>query len=360
MQFELDEDRAMLKESVRELLAKEAPLEQSRSVMEDSAEGYAKALYAQLAELGYLGLAVPEAAGGSGIGVLGLVAVLHEMGRAALPGPYLDLVQALEALRHATGDEPRGWLDRVVRGEALVVLATRESLGANEPDAPATRVDAGRVVGRKVFVPFGAHADALLVTTVQGLALAPRPDAGWQATPLTTIDHAQRFAEVVLDGPATLIADTAAARPILEAVDRIGALGAAALLLGLMERALEMSVAYTSERQAFGAPIASFQALQHRQADMLVQTERTRAAVYRAGWAAEQEPDTAPLLIAVAKACAGDAARFVCGETIQLYGGVGFTWEYDPHVYYKRAKTLEQFYGSTRQRLDAVLRATGI
>jgi alkylation response protein AidB-like acyl-CoA dehydrogenase len=216
------------------------------------------------------------------------------------------------------------------------------------------------VTGTKLFIPFGAHADALLVPTAQGLALVPRPSAGWNAVALPTLDLAQRFAEIRLDAPATLLCDAQAAGPQLEAAARLGSLGAAALLLGLMERALEITLAYMRERQAFRAPIATFQALQHRSADMLMRTECTRAAVYRAAWAADHQPEQAPLAIAAAKAYAGDAGRSVCGEAIQLHGGVGFTWEYDPHVYLKRVKTLEQFYGSTNRQLEAVLTAAGI
>ncbi len=357
MRFDLDEDTALIQQSARELLEKESPVADGRAVTEDTAEGYSKALYAQLAELGYLGLAVPEASGGSGLGVTGLAAVLEELGRVAFPGPFLDLVVAAEALRGARADEARDALRRVLAGEALVVVADREALSGDEPEAPVTRFEAGRVVGTKCFVPFGALADALLVTTSSGLALVPRPDPGWDATPLETLDHAQRFAEITLDAPGTLVAT---ADDALDAADRLAALGASALLLGLMERVLETTISYTIERQAFGAPIAMQQALQHRQAEMFLKTEATRAAVYRAAWACDQQPEDAPLLVAVAKAFAGDAGRYVCGEGIQLHGGVGFTWEYDLHIFYKRAKTLEQFYGSTRSQLEAVLQAAGV
>ena len=359
MQFDLDEDRALLKQATRELLEKESPLAAARAVMEQTAEGFSKALLHQLAGLGYLGLALPESQGGSGVGHVGLAAVLEEMGRAALPGPFLDLVLAAELLAGSPGEPAAGWLKRLLAGEAIVVLADRESLDGREAAPRASCAD-GRVTGTKLFVPFGAYADALLVTTAQGLALAKRPSAGWNAVALTTIDHAQRFAEIRLDAPATLLCDAQAAAPRLAAAARLGALGASALLLGLMERALEITLAYMRERHAFRAPIASFQALQHRSADMLMRTEATRAAVYRAAWTADHEPARAPLVIAAAKVWAGDAGRQVCGEAIQLHGGVGFTWEYDPHVYLKRVKTLEQFYGSTSEQLAAALTAAGL
>ncbi len=360
MQFELDEDRALLKQSTRELLDKEAPLEESRRIMEDSDLGFSKTLYAQLAELGYLGLTLTEAEGGAEVGCIGLVAVLEEMGRAAFPGPYLDLVLASEALRACDCDLAREWLGRIVAGDAIAVIARRDTLQADDA-APASAVfDGKQVAGSKLFVPFGSHADALIVTTRQGLVLVPRPGTGWNATPLETLDHAQRFVEIQLALPGTRLADAEQAQRALARVDRVAALGGAALALGLMERSLEMATQYTLEREAFGVPIATFQVLQHRQAEMFLQTEASRAAVYRAAWAVDSNEPNAALLVAAAKAYAGRAARFVCGASIQLHGGVGFTWEYDPHIFLKRTKTLEEFYGTTHQQLENALSAAGI
>lgn len=357
MQFELDEDRALLKSSTRELLEKESALADARTVMEESPAGYEKALYAKLGELGYGSLLLSEEEGG--MGVRAFAAVLGEMGRLAFPGPFLDTALAVRVLAGCDDPAAIDWKERAASGEALVVLARLEA-----GDEMEARFDGGRVTGVKRFVPFGAHADALLVETREGLALVPRPGNGWSAVPLPTIDHAQRFAEITFDESvdegATLVADAERSAKLLETADSLGAIGAAALLLGLMERSLEMTVQYTMERHAFEAPIASFQALQHRCADSLLQTESTRSAVFRAAWAADESPEEAPLLAAVAKGWAGPAARYVCGQAIQLHGGVGFTWEYDPHIYLKRAKTLEQFYGSTRSQLETVLALSGI
>lgn len=360
MKFDLDEDRALLKSSTRELLERESPLSEARGVMETTPEGFSKPLYAQLAELGYLGLALPESAGGAGAGALGLCAVLHEMGRVAFPGPYLDLVLAAQAL-HGLGEGPASeLLHALVGGEKLVLLARSESLAGREPAQPATRCQGGRVRGTKTFVPFGAAADVLLVSTAEGLAQVTRPGDGWNATRLETLDHAQRFVEIAFDAEGRLLADAATSARVLDAVDRLAALGASALLLGLMERSLELSVGYLLERKAFGVPIGSFQSLQHRAADMLLRVESARSAVYRAAWATDHDPASQRLLVAAAKAYCGDAGRHVTGETIQMFGGVGYTWEYDPHIFFKRVKTLEQFYGATRAQLEEALRARGI
>jgi alkylation response protein AidB-like acyl-CoA dehydrogenase len=358
MRFDLDEDRALLAQQTRELLERESPLETARTVMEDSPEGFSKALHASLAELGYLALSLPEEEGG--MGAVALAAVLHEMGRVAFPGPFLDVLCAVRALDGCAHDAARALRERVVAGETLCVLARNEQIDGRVPETLETRLRDGRVTGTKTWVPFGAAADVLLVETREGLALVERPASGWDAAALPTLDHAQRFVEIRLDAPAQPVADPRRGAAILAEVDRLGALGAAAQLLGVAERALEGTVRYTSEREAFGAPIGSFQALQHRCADMLLQTESARSAVYRAAWALDHEPDSADYLVAVAKAWAGPAAQFVCGEAIQLHGGVGFTWEYDPHVFFKRVQTLAHFHGATREQLERVLETQGI
>ena len=359
MRFELGDEHSLLRQSARELLEGEASLEKTRPVMEDDPAATPAALYQTLAELGYLGLWLPEDEGGAGLGYLGLAVLQHEMGRVACPGPALELCVAIEALRRC-GE--RDWRSKAIEGGALVVLADSESAeGSDDPEvAPTTRFEDGRVRGRKRFVPFGAFADAHLVTTRDGLALAPRNAASPRATALRSLDHAQRWADLEFEGPGELLAAGAEAAEILVQTRRVASLAAAACMLGLMERALEITLEYLNERQTFGVPIGSHQALQHRAADMLLRTESSRSAVYRAAWALDAEPESAPLLIATAKAYAGDAARFVCGQSIQLHGGVGFTWEYDPHIYYKRCKTLEQGYGSTRQQLETALRAAGL
>ncbi len=355
MQFDLDEDRALLKTSTREFLEKESAVADARAVMEETPEGYSKALYHQLGELGYPGILQSEDDGG--MGPLAFVAVMHEMGRVAFPGPFLELAVAARALGACEGDVAAAWQAKAAAGEALVVLASAEGTASADPTVPTATFDGTKVTGTKTFVPTGEFADALLVETTAGLVLVERPGAGWNARRLTTIDHTQRFAEITLDDPGALVADPARAADVLADARRCGALGASAAILGLMERALELAIEYTMERQAFGAPLASFQALQHRAADMLGRTESTRSAVYRAGWALETGQDNADYLVSVAKAFAGPAARSVCGEAIQFHGGVGFTWEYEPHIYLKRVKTLELFHGSTRYHTEVAYNA---
>ncbi|NNL84957.1 MAG: acyl-CoA/acyl-ACP dehydrogenase [Myxococcales bacterium] len=360
MRFELSDEHGLVKESVREFLRKEAPLENTRTWMDESDAGYAPPLYRKLAELGYLALWLPEKEGGSGMGAIGLAVVLHEMGRVALPGPALDRMLALEQIRRCSGALGTKWRDALIAGDAHIVSAHAENAAGGVGRVLTTRCEDGHVRGEKRYVPFAADADALLVTTRDGLALVARPEAGWNVTATPTFDHAQRFSTVVFDSPGELLLEGVAAEEAAATSAHFAALAAAAWLLGGMERAFEITLDYLKEREAFGAPLGSFQGLQHRAADMLLRVESTRACVYRAAWTFDHDPEHAPLLSATAKVYAGRAAREVCGEAIQMHGGVGFTWEYDPHVFFKRTKTLEQFYGTTREQLDRVLEAHGI
>jgi alkylation response protein AidB-like acyl-CoA dehydrogenase len=349
MKFDLSEDQALLQSSTRDFLTSELPLEKSRNVMEHDSNGYEPAQWRTFAEMGYIGLALPGAAGGQGLGTIELAIVLEEMGRVCAPGPFLDAVLAA-ALLAAAGKQDALLAD-VVSGKSLVTIARQDSPFSGNHVEP-TRFENGRVRGTKYFVPFAARTDALLVTTPQGVVLVRAP---YDVLALQTIDLSQRFAEVKLDNQGTLIGGP----ELLEKIDLLGAVGASAMMLGIMSRALEVTLEYVQTRQAFKRPIGAFQALQHRLADMLLKTESTRSAVYRAAWCLDTGDRDAALACATAKAYAGDASRSVCGEAIQMHGGIGFTWELDLHFYFKRAKTLEQFYGSTEVQLERALAAAG-
>jgi alkylation response protein AidB-like acyl-CoA dehydrogenase len=318
--------------------------------MEQEPRGYDPSGWQRLAEMGYLGLTVPAAAGGQGLGPVELAVVLEEMGFACLPGPYLDVVLATALLAAAGRQETL--LGDVAGGKSIVTIAREDTPFSGDHAAPS-RFAGGRVRGTKYFVPFAAEADALLVTTTEGICLVERP---LEVTPLPTFDLAQRFGEVRLDQPGRLVGPAA----LLEGLDRLAAVGAAAMLLGVMARCLQTTIEYVQTRQAFKKPIGAFQSLQHRLADMLLRVESTRSAVYRAAWCLETSDREAALACATAKAYAGDAARLVCGESIQMHGGIGFTWELDLHCYFKRAKTLEQHYGATEVQLERALVAAGL
>jgi alkylation response protein AidB-like acyl-CoA dehydrogenase len=349
MKFDLSEDQALLQSSTRDFFQKEFALEKTRRVMEHEPRGFETPAWRQLAEMGYPGLLVPEAAGGQGLGPIELAIVCEEAGRVCLPGPLFDVQLAAVTLAAAGGQD--ALLAELSAGRKIVTIAWRNSPFAGDA-RQTTHFANGRVKGHKYFVPFAAAADALLVTTPEGLAIVQGP---FEVTPLPTIDLAQRFGEIALDHAATLLGPTA----LLGRTDRLAAVGASATLLGIMARSLEITLGYLQTRETFKRPIGSFQALQHRMADMLLRAESSRSAVYRAAWCVQaDDPDTA-LACATAKAYAGDAARLVTAETIQMHGGIGFTWELDVHYFFKRAKTYEMHYGSTEAQLERVLAAVG-
>jgi alkylation response protein AidB-like acyl-CoA dehydrogenase len=318
--------------------------------MEHAKDGFDAAEWRRLAEMGYVGLALPARAGGQDLGAVELAIVQEEMGRMCVPGPFLDVVLAAAVLA-AAGGAHDALVGEIVAGKKIVTIARHDAPFAGQAPTPLATTRT-RLCGRKFFVPFAATADALVVTVADRVVLVDGP---FDVTPLQTIDLAQRFGDVAFDhevksvGPLTL----------LERVDRLASVAASAMLLGLMSRALETTLEYVRTRETFTRPIGAFQALQHRLADMLLRTESTRSAAYRAAWCLDTSAPEAPLACASAKAYAGEAARLVCGEAIQMHGGIGFTWELDLHLFFKRAKTLEQHYGSTEVQLERALAAAG-
>jgi alkylation response protein AidB-like acyl-CoA dehydrogenase len=346
MKFDLSEDQQLLRSATTDFLAAECPIETSRQLAETPGEGFSRKQWAKLAELGYLGLCVSERAGGQGLGPVELAIVCHQLGRVCFPGPYLDAVLAAKALDAAGGHD--AVLKAIVGGEAIVVIARHDSVWPGEKGRAT--VDRGRVTGTKYFVPYGASADRLVVVAGDDCVLVDGP---FECLAMPTIEEAQRFAEVRLDHPAERIGGKA----VIEALDDWAAVGAAAIALGLCEAALERSVAYSRQRETFGKPIGTYQVLQHRMADMLLRTESSRSAVYRAAWALARGDRDAALIASAAKAYAVESAGVITRDSVQIHGGNGFTWEYDLHCFLKRAMTLDHHYGATAAMAERALRA---
>jgi alkylation response protein AidB-like acyl-CoA dehydrogenase len=350
MRFDLSEEQQLLRDSTRDFLSATLPLQKSRRIMEHEPQGYDSDVWRRFAEMGYLGIHLPVEVGGQGLGIVELAIVLEEMGRLCAPSPYLDVTLA-GALLHFAGGQNES-LSTIVAGERIVTIARDDSAYAG-PAAPSVRLSNGRAQGVKYFVPFAGRADALLITTPEGVHRVERP---FTLEPMPTIDPGQRFARVTFDHAAERIGDAR----LLDRLDVVAATAAGAMLLGVMSRAFEITLDYVKTRQAFGRPIGAFQALQHRLADMSLRVESTRSAVYRAAWCIDNADSDAAVAAYSAKAYAGDASRTVCGEAIQMHGGIGFTWELDVHWYFKRAKTLESHYGSTEVQLERALTAAGL
>jgi alkylation response protein AidB-like acyl-CoA dehydrogenase len=319
MDFAFSEEQRELGATVRSLLSKRADSAAVRAAMA-SQTGYDEALWQTLCEqIGVAALAVPEEYGGAGFSLLESMIVLEEVGRSLAPSPLLSsLVTAEALLAGGTEEAKRELLPRVAAGEVAAFAVA---------DEPAL---------------FADRATVLVLACADGLlALDP---ASSDPTWLPSMDQTLRFGS--LDGAhGTAIGDADAARA---RADLVGAVGVAALSVGLAARALEMTVAYSKERVQFGRPIGSFQALKHRMADLLVLVEMARSASWAASYALATGTPNAGRLAHVAKAYCSDALTRVAAETIQLHGGIAITWEHDAQLVFKRAHALGQLYGSAQ------------
>jgi alkylation response protein AidB-like acyl-CoA dehydrogenase len=366
--FSFSSDQQLLRNAARAFLDERCTPAVVRALWDDArAEG--ELLWKEMAQLGWLGLALPEAHGGSGLGMVETALVLEEMGRAAYPGPYLPTVLAgLAITRFGTPAQQARWLPAMATGGARASVALLDAEIDWEPDSVRTRAEqggAGLVLGGlKQFVPWAHLADVLLVPArgPEGLSvfLVETTAPGLQLSPVASMDPGMRWLTVRLD-KTPVHADAILGSPgdgasVLGWLSRRAAVAAAAEMLGAARRCLDMSVAYAKVREQFGQPIGSFQAIRHKCAEMLLEVENSHAATYYAAWALDADAPDAGVAASVAKAYVADGARRVCGDAIQVHGGIGFTWEYDLHLYMKRAKALEAMYGDTDHHRELLLR----
>jgi alkylation response protein AidB-like acyl-CoA dehydrogenase len=344
--FEFSADQELLRDSVRRYLADRAPLTYTRAHYDDAA--VVDDVWHGLAGIGLTGMLVPEAAGGAGMGMVDLALALGEMGRTAYPGPFAASAVGAASLLTALGEHPVAaeWLPRLADGTAIATLATTDARG------DGTRLEAGVARGTKTHVPDGVAADLLLVAIDDDTVIAvDAGDASAQVDPLPTVDGSRKFATVALSG-ATGVALTGIG-PALEAAEDRLALAFVLDGVGAAEVALDLAVAYAKEREQFGKPIGSFQAVQHLCADMLRAVELGRAAAYYAAWACDEaDAHERHRAVTVARAFAADGFYRVGASAIQVFGGVGFTWEHDIHLFYKRLLTLQHLGGSASDHLE--------
>jgi alkylation response protein AidB-like acyl-CoA dehydrogenase len=376
MDFEFSEEQALLRTVAREFLTEQCPVEHVRRMMDDPV-GYDKGIYRRMADLGLLGLPFPESYGGAGLGMVEQAIVLEEMGRTAYPGPYVaSVVLAGTAIMASGDDRARArYLPGIGTGELTATLAFLEDDINWGPGAIGLRAtadgDGYRLDGHKRFVPFGHAVDVILVAarTGQGgdgdgaegvtLLAVPRETAGLTVEPNVTLDLDSKVSTLRFDGARVprdaVVGQPGAAWPALAATLQRAAVAASSEMLGAARKSLEMSIEYAKVREQFGQPIGSFQAIKHRLAEMFEAAENAHSAVYYAAWAQDAAAPDAALAASVAKSFVNQAARMVCGEAIQVHGGIGFTWEYDLHLYWKRAKHLEPLYGDTDHHRERAL-----
>jgi alkylation response protein AidB-like acyl-CoA dehydrogenase len=370
--FEFSDDQELLRDSVRRFLADRAPITSYVRPLLDGSENRRPEVWNGLAELGVVGLIVPEAYGGTagaaaGTGMVDAAVVLEEMGRVVHPGPYLASAIGAVTLVLAAGS-PRDHaflLPGMATGSVVGTVALLEPGRRFEIDAPITtakRLGDGWVLeGVKVHVPEAVGSDVVIVTaSVHGepgtaVFAVQTASGGVTVEPVTTVDGTRKQATVTLDGaPGWRLGEGDASTAVAQTVDRMDV---AAVIdgVGAAQRALELAVEYAKERIAFNKPIGSFQAVQHLCADMLRSVELGRAAGYYACWAADDaDPVEAHRASTMAKAFASDAFPQLGGSAIQVFGGLGFTWEHDIHLYYKRLLSLAYTLGSADDALEAL------
>ena len=360
----------MLRRSAREFLAKECSPKVVRRLME-SADGYDQALWKKIADLGWTALGIPEEYGGVGT-FLDLVVVLEEAGRALLPGPFFSTMGlAVPALVEAgTEAQKKEVLSAIAAGSARATLAFTEPSGrwdAGSIGLTAKQSGGGwRLDGVKVFVPDVEAADYIVVvarTRGEGeegvtLFLVQDKPEGMAVRPLETLDMTRRWSEIRFDG-VQLGADAVMgapdkAWPRLKRALEWATSALCAEMVGGVQKVLETSTEYAKTRHQFGKPIGIYQAVSHKLADMLVLSESGRSATYYAAWTVDADAPDRSLASSMAKAYVSDAYRKVAGDGIQVHGGIGFTWEHDMHLYFKRAKGSEVTFGDATWNRELV------
>lgn len=357
MNFDFSDEQKQLRDQARRYLAEKCPSKAVRAVLEGSAP-YDRDLWRGLAGMGFLGVAIPEQYGGTGAGYLELCVVAEEIGRALAPVPFASTVYlAAEALMLAGSEaQKQRWLPRIAAGEAIGTLALFEGVGNPSPQAVRTTLRQGRLDGRKLPVPDGGIADFAIVAARTGnngraddiaLCLVDLKADGVVATSLKSIDGAHDQAELLFSSAAAeaLGAPDEGWSVLMRLLDRAAVLMAFEQIGGA-DRALEMGRDYALDRIAFGRPIGSFQAVKHMLADMYVSATLARSNSYYGAWALSTDAPELPEAAAAARVSATQAFQHCAKNNIQVHGGMGFTWEFDCHLYYRRANALALALGS--------------
>lgn len=357
MDFDLSDDAKTLREAARKFLAAEAGPTVARKAMEGEAPLDA-ALWAKVVEQGWPAARVPEAHGGLGLGPDEACVLAEEVGRSLAPVPLLSTMAAIEAILLAGTDAQKAqWLPRLGAGEAIGCIAWAE--GANSPSAmPATRLEGGRLAGTKAPVADGRAATVAVVTVASAdgpaMALVPLDAPGVAIAAVDSLDLVRRAASLSFDGATAEPLGTSADWTLL--CERLAVLHAWEAL-GTAAAAMEMTLAYAKDRQAFGLRIGRYQAVKHKLADMYIKGELARAHALHGCWAWGSGAPELAQAAAAARVASLDALRFTAEEAVQLHGGIGFTWEHDCQFYYRRNRQIAAALGSRNHWADRLVRA---
>ncbi len=357
MDFDLNKPQQLLQQSAREFFARECPLERVRALMATET-AFDEKLWQAIADQGWTGLLVPEEFGGLGLGLVELAVVAEEMGHACLPGPFISTLWAAALIERAGSEGQRAqFLEKIASGELKATVALLEETADWNPAAVALHAEKSskeyRLTGRKEFVTDAAVADLIIVVARgdEGLVFLPvnKGASGLTITATPGIDATRKLYALDFDNVAVAETEALAFNPrtqeALEAATDVALVALCAELTGGMQWTLDTAVEYAKTRLQFGKPIGVYQAVQHRCADMFVWLESSRSAAYYAAWAVSENDQAVKLAVSMAKAYCSDAGREVGNNGMQVHGGIGFTWEHNLHLYYKRAKGSEIMFG---------------
>ncbi len=355
MNFDFSDDQKSLKSEVRRFLEANASTDKVRKVLDDEAKPYDAALWKAVGEQGWLGAAIPEEFGGLGLGHLELCVIAEELGRAVAPIPFASTVYFVaEAVMLAGSDEQKAdLLPRIAAGGLIGCIATSEGPGVTTAATLKSTVEGGRLSGVKLPVTDGDIADVALVLAREngkpGLFLVDLTGDGVTREMLKTLDPTRDAARLIFkDVPARRLGEAGQGIELVEQIFDRAAVLLAFEQCGGADRCLEMAKAYALERYAFGRVIASYQAIKHKLADIYIRNELARSNAYYGAWALNTNATELPVAASAARIAASEAFWFASKENIQTHGGIGFTWEMDCHLYYRRSRQLSLVAGAPR------------
>jgi alkylation response protein AidB-like acyl-CoA dehydrogenase len=345
--FDFSDDQKFLKDQARKYLSERCTPAHVRKVLDDETISHDAALWAGIAEMGWLGAAIPEEHGGLGLGRLELCVLAEEMGRAIAPVPFSSTLYLFAEAVQAFGDpaQQAATLPLIVAGEVIGCLATAEGPGEPTGDRLTTRLENGAVTGTKIPVADGDVATHAIVLCRDGagatLALVDLSGPGVTRTRLKTLDPTRSHATIRFDAaPAQVLGVAGEGEAQLARVHDRAAVLFAFEQIGGAQACLDMATTYAKERHAFSRPIGGFQAIKHKLADMYVALEVARSNAYYGAWALSSDAPELPLAAAASRVAACEAYHLAAKENIQTHGGMGFTWDVDCHLHYRRAKLL--------------------
>ncbi|HYM29898.1 MAG TPA: acyl-CoA dehydrogenase family protein [Candidatus Cybelea sp.] len=353
MNFDFSDDLKLLRDQARKFLKERCPPKAVRRVLEGEAP-YDKALWQGMGEMGWLGAAIPEEYDGAGLGYEGLCVLAEEVGNVVAPVPFASSVYlATEAILAAGSEaQKRAYLPKLAMGNLIGTFALAEGNGNPSPEGVSAAASRGKLSGTKLPVADGTIADFAVVAAKDeagklSLYLVDLKAAGVTRSALKTVDPSRDQAKIVFDGvPAELLGPAGKGWDLVRRLLDRAAILLAFEQVGGAQAALDMAKAYAMERFAFGRPIGSFQAIKHKLADVYVATELARSNAYYGAWALATDAAELPLAAAAARVSATEAYHLASKENIQTHGGMGFTWEFDCHLYYRRSKLLALAIGS--------------